>query len=215
MNSYTTVRAMLMSCPPFAASFVYCTCIAFVSAARRDCAPCRSDPDDRVCGGPRLDALRRVLDAARPVCVERVWRAQAVDCDGAPGCVHNCAGLTSAWLFDQKTEKPRFTRGMATLLAHSVLAIVLALPRVAAPAARARPARQLRACAAQRRHDARTWATRIPSTSWNCRYPPTARAGGAHRGRRPTSCTWPCAARQTPSLPRRAPCASQCRAAPP
>ena len=38
----------------------------------------------------------------------------------------NCSGLASAWLFNTKTEAPRFTRGISTNLALSVLGLILA-----------------------------------------------------------------------------------------
>lgn len=146
INDYTTVRAMLMSCPPFAASFVYCTCIAFVSdffrlrvvtalpAALIQTTGCAVVLGSTV-GTTRYGGIF-LLTAGAFSLPPALFAWVSNNSFGAHKrstamailiVFTNCAGLTSCWLFDQKTEKPRFTRGVSTLLAHSVLAIVLVL----------------------------------------------------------------------------------------
>ncbi|WFD33558.1 hypothetical protein MCUN1_000371 [Malassezia cuniculi] len=143
INSYAPTHAMLMSCPPFAASFVYCTCIAFLSDYFRlrfvtafpgmviqlvGCA---------VVAGSNVGITRYggvFLVTAGAFSVPPALFAWIANNNGTQYkrattmalliVFTNCAGLTSSWLFYDH-EGPRYTRGMGVILAHSALGILL------------------------------------------------------------------------------------------
>ena len=145
MGDYSTVKSMLLSCPPFAASFVYSLCMAFVAdrlqlrylsvmlsfiitlvglAVLWGC----DEPMHRY-GGIFMVAAGSY---SGPPCMF-AWMANNsagyYKRTSALAFVHmmdNASGLVAAWLFNTHTEAPRFLRGTATNLAITLLGMVVA-----------------------------------------------------------------------------------------
>ena len=145
MGDYSTAKSMLLSCPPFAASFVYSLCMAFVAdrlqlrylsvmlsfiitlvglAVLWGC----DEPMHRY-GGIFMVAAGSY---SGPPCMF-AWMANNsagyYKRTSALAFVHmmdNASGLVAAWLFNTHTEAPRFLRGTATNLAITLLGMVVA-----------------------------------------------------------------------------------------
>lgn len=145
MGDYSTAKSMLLSCPPFAASFVYSLCMAFVAdrlqlrylsvmlsfiitlvglAVLWGC----NEPMHRY-GGIFMVAAGSY---SGPPCMF-AWMANNsagyYKRTSALAFVHmmdNASGLVAAWLFNTHTEAPRFLRGTATNLAITLLGMVVA-----------------------------------------------------------------------------------------
>ena len=145
MGDYSTAKSMLLSCPPFAASFVYSLCMAFVAdrlqlrylsvmlsfiitlvglAVLWGC----DEPMHRY-GGIFMVAAGSY---SGPPCMF-AWMANNsagyYKRTSALAFVHmmdNASGLVAAWLFNTHTEAPRFLRGTTTNLAITLLGMVVA-----------------------------------------------------------------------------------------
>lgn len=144
-DDYTTVESMLMSCPPFAVSFAFSLIIAVVSDRTRQRYFCMVacyllcivglavalGCNDSM---TRYGGIIMVTSGgyAGPPCL-LAWIAnntaghyKTATALAMIIILDNCSGLASAWLFNTKTEAPRFTRGISTNLAMSVLGLILA-----------------------------------------------------------------------------------------
>lgn len=145
MGSYSATKAQLMSCPPFAASFVYCALIAFMSDRLQQRwitalpgAVLSTIGSAVILGAERgevryggLFLLTAGCYSIPPALFAWIGNNTSGEYKRATGMAllivfTNCAGLTSSWLFNQN-EAPRYTRGAATLLALSALGIVFVL----------------------------------------------------------------------------------------
>lgn len=145
MGDYSTAKSMLLSCPPYAASFVYSLCMAFVAdrLQLRYLSVMLSFIITLVglavlwgCDEPmvRYGGIFMVSAGSYsgPPCMF-AWMANnsagQYKRTSALAFVHmmdNASGLAAAWLFNTHTEAPRFLRGTATNLAITLLGMVVA-----------------------------------------------------------------------------------------
>lgn len=144
MGDYSPIQAMLMSCPPFAASFAYSLVISVVSDRLRNrylstmigfglCViglsvvmGCEYGPH-RYAG---IVLLTCGSYSTPPALFTWIANNSAGYYKRATGLALSViytqfAGLTSAWLFKTNEEAPKFTRGVATNLSISVLAMLM------------------------------------------------------------------------------------------
>lgn len=144
MGEYSTIQAMLMSCPPFAVSFAYSILMAIVSDRLRQRYV-------TIIAGLGLCTIGLAVVLG---CKESMTRYGGIIlmtsgsfsvppalftwlANNASGhykratglalliVFTNCSGLTSSWLFNTKTESPDFTRGISTNLAIAALGMVI------------------------------------------------------------------------------------------
>lgn len=145
MGDYSAAQAMLMSCPPYAVSFAYSLIVAVASDRLR-----------MRYASIMIGLVLCVIGFAVVLGCERSMVRYGgiimLTCGGyaGPPCLFawaannsaghykratalaliiildNCSGLASSWLFNSKTEAPRFTRGVATNLAVAAFGLIVA-----------------------------------------------------------------------------------------
>ncbi|WFD25417.1 hypothetical protein MNAN1_000379 [Malassezia nana] len=143
IGNYTSIKAMLMSCPPFAISFVYTVIMSLLSdhlqlrfvtafpgmllSVIGFAVIYAAEGDMTRYGG--LIMLTCGAYSLPPVLFAWLANNSAGHYKRATGLAlmivfTNCGGLTSSWLFPA-AEKPKYTRGLATNLAMSALGAIL------------------------------------------------------------------------------------------
>ena len=143
IGNYTTIRTMLMSCPPFAISFVYAVAMSLLSdhlqlrfvtafpgmllSVIGFAVIYAAEGSMTRYGG--LIMLTCGAYSLPPVLFAWLANNSAGHYKRATGLAlmivfTNCGGLTSSWLFPA-AEKPKYTRGLATNIAMSSLGALL------------------------------------------------------------------------------------------
>lgn len=145
IGDYTSVKAMLMTCPIFAAAFGYSVLISLVSDRLRNrfvtafpgmlltvigfSVVYAADGTMTRYGG--LIMLACGCYSVPPVLFTWLANNSAGHFKRATGLAmiiltDNCGGLASSWLF-KKSEKPKYTRGLASNLAVATLGVLIVM----------------------------------------------------------------------------------------